>query len=240
MSICLIDKEQDKIILPQRAFQPRSGNGLNRRDFLLYASLSPAIALLPVKEANALWPILIGIVARSVIQGIARIVGRSVATRVAGRAAVPGSSYVSLSSRVQASVVEEIVSDLAEAGITNASRKVVDQLARETPQALWSKNEKKNPLVFRIENRTDRKIESSFSLVLRDIDTNNIDVEKSKFVTIAEPFKKASFKIESFSDLPSVGNKEILGIVPSNEKGLKIGSTGKIIVMKPQDIYIGT
>ena len=237
MDIKLIDTKNDQLIMPTNTGIITSTN-LSRRDFLAYSLLAPSLALIPYREAQAFWAVLLGIVARSVIQGVARFVGRSVARRLVGRTGAGAFvSFSSRSTRIQAAIVEEVVTDLTKVGITTASAYAIHQLALKKPQALWAKDNKANLLSLGIENKTNKPIETSFSLVLEDMRSKKIEVRNNKLVTIAQPFKKAAFDIKSFSNLPTTGMKRVIGIVPSSEKGLSITPTGKIMVMKTTDIY---
>jgi hypothetical protein len=227
MSIRLIDRKKDVLVLP-------SIKKVNRREFLLYSAIVPSLALLPQKNAEAFVPILVGLIARSIIRGVARAVGNSIRKRVVGGTG----TYSSLSKRVQARVLEEVSTDLVELGINTVAKSAIDALAKESPQGLWSRHSQENPLTFNIKNHTESYIETSFSLELIDLETNRLEKSEQLFTVEANPKAENQFSYGVFKDLPGIGNKKVIGVTPSGVKGLEISPSGKVLVMNPEKIYV--
>lgn len=237
MSIRLINTSTDKIILPENDFKH-----LTRRDFLMFSTLSTTLALLPAQKANAFIPFLVGIIARSIIPGLARGIARHLTKKMATKsikniAKTSAVGYASLPSNVQASIVEEIATKLAEDGIKNFSKYSVEELAKSEAKAVWAKTDQKNIISVNIRNDSEKKVETSLSFLLQDIETNKIEVKQHAYTLESEPLKSANFNLESFMNLPEIGEKKVIGVSAENN-GIIIRPSGKILVMETDKLFV--
>lgn len=233
-----IKSKKTNVIMPQKNIQYFPI--MTKREFLILTLLTTSgISLLNKKvEANPLLGFLAAVgslIAGSIVRGIARFIGKKIVRKVIGAGVT---SYAALPRRAKSRVVEEVVSDLAEAGIKHASKKIVHAIASDQSEALWAKSDKKNPLVLKIENHTENTIETPIKLALKTpYSKRRYDVKKGMILQIA-PFDKAEFKIRTFIDLPSTGLKHVVsGIPTSYSRKITIKTSEKITVMRTVDIY---
>lgn len=240
MSIRLINKNTNSIIYPAENINNKKR--LNRRDFLLLTALSPTLAFLPARDANAFLPFLVAVIARSIIPGLARGIARHLTKKIASKsiktvAKTSAVAYASLPSSVQASIVEEIATKLTEDGITNFSKYSVDKIASSNAETVWAKTEKDNLVSVNIKNNANKRIETSLSFLLQDTHTRKIEVKNHAYTLEAEPLKMANFNLDSFRNLPRTGEKRIIGVSAENN-GIKIEPSNKIIVIESEKLFI--
>lgn len=236
----LIDLSTDLDIFPKESKElvalpiKKPLSTITRREFLLYSLLGTGATILNNKAgANPLFAIG-ALIAGSIIRGIARVIGRTVSRKVVGLGATV---YASLPKKVQSAVVEEVVSDLAEAGIKHASKLVVHEIASDHSKALWAKTDYKNPLVLNIKNHTGEYIETPIKLALKEKKTYKPEVTKGMILRIA-PYDKVEFNIETFIDLPSSGARYVAtGIPVTVNRKITIKRSEIITIMRTKYIY---
>lgn len=200
---------------------------LSRRSFIQqfgYVCVGAGL-FLKVSPSDAIWPwvarFLLGLGGRSTARSAVSAIGRSgVGRSVVGKTASK-SGYKSV---VNMSLAGSILS---------VSPSLHASLVKYDAEAIWINSYVENKFTLVLENSSNENKQAQLAYQLLDVDTGEVELEKSCGLLVAGARDKFSFSF-SISDLPYLGVKQLHAL--SDSKDLRTVPSGNIIVANEEDV----